>query len=205
MNKFMALALVVVFMSFGLLFVSCDNAEGMKNLLEVARETGGLESLLVVIAFIEENLTEAGVREDLADDSLSFTVFAPDNEAFVDFFDAEGTVLTETDIAESWLAGLYDTDSEFAEELLNLLGLHIIENQELFEADLIAADDGSIGPTLYGDGTTYLDVAVDFENNVRLTPDNGYPSGYILTTDIEASNGVAHIINPVMYPKVIAM
>ena len=197
----MALALVVVLMSFGLTFISCDNAEGMKNLLEIAQETEGMESLLVVIAFIEENLTDTGILEDMADDSLSFTVFVPNNEAFVDFFEAEGTVLTETDITESWMASLYDTDEEFAEELLNLLGLHVIEDQELFEVDLIAADNDSIGPTLYDEGTTYLDVAVDFENNVRLTPDNWYPSGYILTTDIEASNGVAHTIDPVMYPR----
>ena len=201
MKKFMVFALVVTLMSFGLLFVSCDNTEGMKNLLEIAQETEGMESLLVVIAFIEENLTDTGVLEDMADDSLSFTVFVPNNEAFVDFFEAEGTVLTETDITESWMASLYNTDEEFAEELLNLLGLHVIEDQELFEVDLIAADNDSIGPTLYDEGTTYLDVAVDFENNVRLTPDNGFPSGYILTTDIEASNGVAHTIDPVMYPR----
>jgi len=203
MKKLLVLTVVLALVSFGLFFTSCDNAEGMKNLLEVARETEGMESLIVVIDFIEENLTEAVIREDLANDSLTFTVFAPDNEAFVDFFEAEGTVLTETDIVESWMAGLYDTDAEFAEELLNLLGLHVIEDQELFEFDIIAADNSSIGPTLYGDGTTYLNVAVDIENIIRLDPDTEKlgDHAYIETTDIEASNGVAHIINAVMYPE----
>jgi len=126
----------------------------------------------------------------------------------VDFFGAEGTILTETDITESSLRSLVETDEEFAGELLDVLGLHVIEDQELYEADLLAAVDSSIsiGPTLYGEGTNYLDVAVSVENIFQLTPDilEGVPA-YIETTNIEASNGVAHIIDAVMYSNVIEM
>ena len=206
MKKLVALTIVVVLMSFGLFFVSCDNVETIQNLIEIAQTTEGLESLLVVITYIEKYVVDAGILEDLADDSLSFTVFAPNNAAFVDFFGAEGTILTETDITESSLRSLVETDEEFAGELLDVLGLHVIEDQELYETDIIAADNSSIGPTLYGGGTNYLDVAVSVENIIRLTPDilEGVPA-YIETTDIEASNGVAHIIDGVMYSNVIEM
>jgi len=206
MKNFAVLSIVFVLMSFGLIFVSCDNEEAIQNLLQIAQSTEGLESLLVVIAFIEENVTDAGVLEDLADHSLTFTVFAPNNAAFVEFFETEGTVITETDITESWLGSIYDTDAEIAEALLDVLGLHVIEDQELFETDLLAADDSTIGPTLYDQGTNYLNVSVNVENRIRLTPDivQGAP-GYIQTTDIEASNGVAHIIDGVMYSNVIEM
>ena len=204
MKRLVALTVVVVLMSFGMFFVSCDNEEALQNLLEIAQSTEGLESLLVVIAYIEKHVEDAGVLEDLADHSLSFTVFAPNNAAFVEFFGAEGTILTETDITESSLRSLVETDEEFAGELLDILGLHVIEDQELYETDIIAADNSSIGPTLYGEGTNYLDVAVSVENIIRLTPDivQGVPA-YIETTDIEASNGVAHIIDGVLYSNAI--
>jgi len=204
MKRLVALTVVVVLMSFGMFFVSCDNEEALQNLLEIAQSTEGLESLLVVIAYIEKHVEDAGVLEDLADHSLSFTVFAPNNAAFVEFFGAEGTILTETDITESSLRSLVETDEEFAGELLDVLGLHVIEDQELYETDIIAADNSSIGPTLYGEGTNYLDVAVSVENIIRLTPDivQGVPA-YIETTDIEASNGVAHIIDGVLYSNAI--
>jgi len=47
MKKLVALTVVVVLMSFGLVFVSCDNEETLQNLLEIAQTTEGLESLLV--------------------------------------------------------------------------------------------------------------------------------------------------------------
>jgi uncharacterized surface protein with fasciclin (FAS1) repeats len=188
-------------MSLGLASISCENEDAIKNLLQIAQSTEGLESLIVMVNFIEANMEEADIAEELADSSLSFTVFAPNNAAFVDFFESEGTIITETDIVESTFAGPFNTDAELAEGLLDVLGLHAIEDQELYEADLIAAGNSSIGPTLYGGGSNYLDVDVDFENNIRLTPNifGGSPT-YILTTDIEASNGVAHIVNTVMFP-----
>ena len=55
---------ILVVMSSGLFFASCENEEALQDLLQIAQSTEGLESLLVVIAFIEENVTEAGVLED---------------------------------------------------------------------------------------------------------------------------------------------
>jgi hypothetical protein len=105
------------------------------------------------------------------------------------------------------LRSLVETDAEFAGELLDVLGLHVIEDQELFEVDILAADNSTIGPTLYNQGTNYLNVDVNVENVIRLYPDIGplASPGYIQTTDIEASNGVAHIIDGVMYSNVIEM
>jgi uncharacterized surface protein with fasciclin (FAS1) repeats len=207
MKRFVYLAISVLMVLACLLFFSCDNEEAIQSLLEIVQSTDGLESMLVVVNFIEENMEEAYILEELADDSLSFTVFAPDNAAFVEFLGADGTVITETDITESWLGDVFETDAELAEALLNILGLHAIEGQELLEADLIAADSSSIGPTLYNEGTNYLNVAVDTDDVIRLTPDIGPPANpaYIETTDIEASNGVAHIVDGVMYSNIAAI
>jgi uncharacterized surface protein with fasciclin (FAS1) repeats len=181
----------------GVFFVSCDNEE-LKNLLEIAQSTDGLESLVNVIAYAEEYAAEyPGITEGLADVSLTITIFAPNNEGFVAVFgDIDGDGFVEAEDIRDEL-GLDDAAN--AEDLLGILGLHVIEDQELFASDVIAADGGSIGPTA-SDPAVDLLVTVQ-DSTVTLTPDVFSSTGAdIVTTDVDASNGVAHILGGVLLP-----
>jgi len=202
MKKLITLSVVVAFMSFGLIFMSCDNAETLQNLYEIADNTEGLESLVVLITFVEENAeTSPGIVEGFSDTTLTATAFAPNNAAFEALFSITG-ILTASDISD--FADSYGaTDEEIADYFAEIIGLHVIVDQKLLKADIIADADGVIGPTEYDDVVIInLEVSVDGET-ITLTPDvEGSTSADIVTADIEASNGVAHIVDAVMMPPI---
>jgi uncharacterized surface protein with fasciclin (FAS1) repeats len=204
MRKSVLSAVATIVMLFSLIYVSCENEETLQNLLEIAQSTEGLESLVNVILYIEQYAeVDPEITEGLADASLLFTVFAPTNDAFVDVFgdlDEDGIVEAE-DIRNT----LGSDDANNAGDLGEVLGLHVIENQKLFVADILADADNTIGPTAYDEeGTVYLEVAVVNEE-LTLTPDLvGASGGAVHSTDndIEALNGIAHILNDVLLPSV---
>jgi uncharacterized surface protein with fasciclin (FAS1) repeats len=61
--------------------------------------------------------------------------------------------------------------------------------------DVIAADGSSIGPTDQAGVNLNVTVA---GSDVTLAPDDGSTGADIVQTDIEASNGVAHLIDAIM-------
>jgi uncharacterized surface protein with fasciclin (FAS1) repeats len=201
MKRSAVFAVLVILISFGLVFVSCENEETLQNLLEIAQSTDELDSLVNVILYVEEYAqVDPEIVEGLADATLLFTVFAPTNDAFVEVFgdlDEDGVVEIE-DIRDT----LGSDDEDNAGELGEVLGLHVIEDQKLFVADIKADADNTIGPTAYDEeGTVYLSVTVE-EDEVTLRPSPlpGSTSATIDSTnnDIEATNGVAHIVDTVM-------
>lgn len=199
MKKLCALTVVVVLMSFGLFFMSCDNEETLQSLYDIANSTEGLESLIVLISFIDQYSVESDIEESFRDTTITATVFVPNNAAFASLFSISDT-LTESDI--SAFADYYNvSDGEMAGYLADIIGLHVIVDQKLYKADIIADADGEIGPTEWDDGVSVnLLVSVDGET-VTLTPDIGdSTSADIITADIEASNGIAHIIDDVLWP-----
>lgn len=119
-------------------------------------------------------LEAAGLVDTLAGEG-SFTVFAPTDEAFAAL--PEGTV-------EALLA-----DPQGA--LTQILTYHVVDGA-VYAADVVNL---SAAPTLQGEeiaisvdgGTVYLNDAVA-----------------VITTDIEASNGVIHVIDAVLIPPTIA-
>jgi hypothetical protein len=200
MKKLLALTVVLALGSFGLFFTGCGNEETLQTLYGIAANTEGLESLVVLISYIDQYGEESDIEGDFKDTTITATAFAPNNEAFVELFEAEGTVLTETDIS-NFADSFGISDAEMAGYLGEIIGLHVIVDQKLYKADIISDADGEIGPTEWDEVIdVYLLVSVVGET-VTLTPDiEGSTSADIITADIEASNGIAHIIDAVMWP-----
>lgn len=116
-------------------------------------------------------VTEAELVGALSDPDANLTVFAPTNAAF----DAlpDGTLdqlLTE----------------EGKDDLVNILTYHVVD-AEAFSGDL---SDGQVLTALNGDQLT-----------VRIEGDNVFINdAQVTTADVDASNGVVHIIDSVLLP-----
>lgn len=121
-------------------------------------------------------LQEAGLVETLKGDG-PFTVFAPTDEAFAAL--PEGTL--DTLLADP------------SGDLTEILTYHVIPS-EVFAADVVELD-GQAVDTVQGASLT---VNVDGEN-VSLTDAAGNTVN-VIDTDIEASNGVIHVIDGVLMP-----
>ncbi|WP_422487003.1 fasciclin domain-containing protein [Gudongella sp. DL1XJH-153] len=100
-----------------------------------------------------------------------FTVFAPTNEAFAKLLGQLGIE-----------AGDLLAHPQLAEVLL----YHVVSGK-VMSTDL---SDGMMAPTLKGDNIT-----VDLEGGVKINSSN------VVTADIEASNGVIHVIDTVLVPS----
>jgi uncharacterized surface protein with fasciclin (FAS1) repeats len=134
-----------------------------------------------------EILKMALTREDLTTDFVSvlstadgtdpapFTVFAPTNDAF-------GDLLTELE-----LGGLGDID----EPTLNAtLSMHAVAGANVLAADLT---DNFTVPTLGGV------ITANITGGATLTDANARVSN-IIAVDVQAANGVIHVINKVVLP-----
>lgn len=150
-----------------------DSAPG--TIVDVAMGNGDFSTLVTAV-------TAAGLGETLSGEG-PFTVFAPTNAAF----DAlpEGTVeaLTTTD----------------TETLGSILTYHVVAG-ELMATDVLAAIEGA-GPDGYTlttvNGATLTATLVD--GNVVLTDAAG-GTATVTATDVDASNGVIHVIDTVLMP-----
>lgn len=127
-------------------------------------------------------VTAAGLGETLSGEG-PFTVFAPTNAAF----DAlpEGALETLT--------------TEETETLGSILTYHVVAG-ELMAADVIAAIEGAGAEGLAVEtvnGGTLTAMLTD--GNVTLTDAQGN-SATVTATDVDASNGVIHVIDTVLMP-----
>ncbi len=122
---------------------------------------------------------DPAIIEALADPEASLTVFAPTDAAFTDLLE-----LLETD-AESLLA---DTDL-----LSTVLLYHVIDGAVM--AETVVTLDGEAVPTLLGE---------DFTITISVTDDGVVLNDAVnvVVTDIEADNGVIHVIDAVLLPVV---
>jgi len=131
-------------------------------------------------------LVAALTRDDLEYDYVSalslnttpapYTVFAPTNEAF-------GSLLTELEVSE-----LSEIDTATLELTLNT---HVVYGTNVREEDL--SQDMSV-PT-EGDLLT-----ISLENGPQVIDMNNRAAD-IIATDVQANNGVIHVINKVMLPE----
>ncbi len=119
-------------------------------------------------------LEAAGLVDTLAGEG-SFTVFAPTDEAFAAL--PEGTV--ETLLADPQGA------------LMQILTYHVVDGA-VYAADVVNL---SAAPTLQGE-----EIAISVDGSTVYLND----SVAVITTDIEASNGVIHVIDGVLIPPTIA-
>ncbi|MGM0620821.1 MAG: fasciclin domain-containing protein, partial [Bacteroidota bacterium] len=148
-------------------------------------EMAPIAETVVDIAISDDNfsiLVAALTREDLTIDFVSaltgegpFTVFAPTNAAFAALLDELGA------------SSLGDIDTETLEAVLQM---HVLAGN-VMSADL---SEGLAAETLLGQELTF-----SLEGGATLTDPNGRVSN-ITAVDIEAQNGVVHVIDTVILP-----
>ena len=109
--------------------------------------------------------------------------------------------MTEADIQDFGYFYGASNDEETADYFAEITGLHVILDQKLYKTEIRDDADGVIGPTEFDEETPVnLEVAVEGDT-ITLTPDTPESSSAdIVKADIEASNGIAHIIDVVMWP-----
>jgi len=123
-------------------------------------------------------LVDALVKADLVStlNTGNFTVFAPTNDAFDDLFTALG------------VSGLDDLS---AEALTPILLYHVVGGV-VKSTDL---SDGYVGTASLGPNDQPIKLKVDLTNGVMLNRNSS-----VTTADVEATDGVIHIIDQVLLP-----
>jgi len=119
-------------------------------------------------------VTKAGLAEALDDETATYTVFAPVNDAFTTFLTDLGVAL----------------DDLTAEALAPIILYHAI-------GDFVPAADVSAGyfPTLSTAFEQNIKVKIDTEGGVMLNS-----SSHVVATDVVATNGIIHAIDKVITP-----
>lgn len=117
-------------------------------------------------------LDQAGLAATLQDETVNFTVFAPTNAAF-DKLDAKT------------LADLKDPKN--AEQLKDILLFHVVSGK-IMAADVASAKE------LQAMNEKAISVKADESGAVAVA------NASVTTTDLDATNGVVHIVDAVMTP-----
>lgn len=178
---------------FVLTFTSCsedDNgpADDMSpdptpiNIVETALATADLSSLVSALQKADESANNDLISALSGDGP--FTVFAPTNAAFAD-------LLAQLDGFDS----LDDFNTEQLQDLLaTILTYHVISGTAALSTDL---SDGQSLTTLQGSALT-----VSTQGGVFIGDDTD-TDAQVSLADIEASNGVVHVVNKVLLPQAV--
>lgn len=150
--------------------------------LVVASAEGETPEFTTLLAAV--GLADPAVLEALSDPEAELTVFAPTDAAFAALAEALGE--------EAFAAVLEDTAL-----LTDILLYHVVEGK-IMSADVVALleeNEGSFsGQTLNGQ---FIEVAGSVEDGITLDDANLV----LEMVDIEASNGVVHVIDAVILPE----
>jgi uncharacterized surface protein with fasciclin (FAS1) repeats len=149
-----------------------------KNIVEIAIETDDLS--LLVDALVA---ADAGLVETLSGEG-PFTVFAPTNQAFVDLLGVLGDDYNS--LAD------FDTQEEI-DLLVKILTYHVVAGAEAFSTDLT---DGQMITTVNGG-----DVTIGLNGNGVSIADATDTRAHVAIADVDASNGVVHVIDKVLLPQ----
>ncbi|GMN09431.1 hypothetical protein MTsPCn9_01130 [Croceitalea sp. MTPC9] len=150
----------------------------LKNIVEIAIATDDLS--LLVDALTAAN---AGLVETLSGDG-PFTVFAPTNQAFIDLLGILGDDYNS--LAD------FDTQEEL-DLLIDILTYHVVSGTAAFSTDL---SNGQTIGTVNGDT-----VGINLKNGTVHVVDATDDNATVVIPDVEASNGVVHVINKVLLPQ----
>jgi uncharacterized surface protein with fasciclin (FAS1) repeats len=178
--------LVVVLLFGGLLLVGCTSDE------EAAEEEMAEEEMAEEV--VEEEMEELGTIVDIAaaDEQFSTLVTAVTEAGLVDTLSTgEYTVFAPTDEAFAALPeGTLDTLLADPEgQLTDVLTYHVVEGT-VMAADVVELDGQEVATV---NGETVL-ITVNDDGSVMVNDAN------VIITDIEASNGVIHVIDAVLIP-----
>jgi transforming growth factor-beta-induced protein len=156
-------------------------------------ETRTLADIVVEAASAEEGAefttlltavqaADPSVLEILSDPEGAYTVFAPTDAAFAALIEALGE--------EAFNGVVADTEA-----LTGILAFHVVEGAVGSTAlSGLLGEDGMVDVTTLGGGT--LSIMLDPENGLII---NGNTK--IIMVDIDASNGVIHVIDAVLLPE----
>lgn len=185
MKKFTAYLMIIFLVIFT--FQSCDKNDddgvmmiSAMNIVETAQSSSDLSNLVAALLKADES-TESDLTGTLSG-SGPFTVLAPTNEAFT-----------------SLLAGLdnYSSLDDFSSEedkalLATILKYHVISGAAVGSSALTNGQEISTvqGETL----TANVGTDISFTDATEM-------NGTVLSADIEATNGIIHIINKVLVPQ----
>ena len=150
--------------------------EASSTIVAVAAGTDDLSTLVAAV-------TAAGLVETLNSDG-PFTVFAPPNSAFEKL--PEGTV-----------ASLLEPDQK--DTLTGILTYHVVSG-EVMAADLVAAISGEEDGTFEITTVNGAILTASIVGGAPILTDAAGNTSSIIATDIDASNGVVHLIDTVVMP-----
>ncbi|MGB5363035.1 MAG: fasciclin domain-containing protein [Aureibaculum sp.] len=178
MKKMSALKTIFLLLLTVVLTYSCNNddddvviIEDPLNIVETAIATSDLSSLVAAVQAADGDLVS------VLSGSGPYTVLAPTNAAFQSFLTAKG------------FASLGDVPTDvLAQILLN----HVIAGK-VMSTDLTSAGAGYTKTVATGAGNQHLDLYFNTSSGVRF---NNVAS--VTAADVEASNGVVHIIDAVI-------
>lgn len=158
-------------------FIACDDDDDPminndpKTIVETAIETSTLSNLVAALQAADGDLVS------VLNGAGPFTVLAPTNDAFTSF------------LADKGFASLGDVPTDvLAQILLN----HVISG-EVMSTNLISMGAGYTKTLATGAGDQHMDLYFDTSSGVSF---NNIAS--VTAADIEASNGVIHIIDKVI-------
>ena len=164
------------FLLIGGLLVSCDL---FKSDELVEEETKSLVQVINENAdlsmFKSAFERNPDLLDDLGDLTSEFTVFAPSNQAFEDFIESMEGVNSMSDLED--------------EVLLDFIEYHVISGTVLRLGDMVSGDSPA---TLLGE---FINMVVN-GNAVKLND-----IADISSPDVEAENGVIHVIDAVLLPR----
>ncbi|MEL6727041.1 MAG: fasciclin domain-containing protein [Pseudomonadota bacterium] len=150
--------------------------EASNTIVAVAAGTDDLSTLVAAV-------TAAELVDTLNSDG-PFTVFAPPNSAFEKL--PEGTV-----------ASLLEPDQKDA--LTGILTYHVVAG-EVMAADLVAAIGGEEDGTFEITTVNGAILTASIVDGAPILTDAAGNTSSIIATDIDASNGVVHLIDTVVMP-----
>jgi transforming growth factor-beta-induced protein len=148
------------------------------DIAEVA-QARGLSALLAAA-------TKAGLADELADNSARLTVFAPTNAAF-------NTLATQLGFAD---ANAMVTALP-ASALASILSYHVLPTVK--GAAALTAAGNAPQATIYSFSGAAATLGLNTAGGVRLT-DAALTTASVTTADIDADNGVVHVIDKVLVP-----
>ncbi|WP_405413724.1 fasciclin domain-containing protein [Maribacter sp. Asnod1-A12] len=151
----------------------------LKTIVDTAVATDDLNLLVDALG-----QADAGLVETLSSDG-PFTVFAPTNDAFVALLDSLGEDYNS----------LADFDTEAEKDLLaTILTYHVVSGSAAFSTDL---SDGQTITTFQGEN---VGINIKEDGTVHVE-DASADNATVVIADVEASNGVVHVINKVLLPQ----
>jgi uncharacterized surface protein with fasciclin (FAS1) repeats len=167
----------ILALALGTTFTSCnqddDDMDPQSNIVDLAASNSDLSSLVAAVQ-------RAGLVDALSDASANYTVFAPTNAAFATFLSDNG----------------FSSVDDVPVEVLSQILLNHVLGTEVKAADVTTGYVNTLAT--YGATTSNIDMFISTANGVVI---NG--GSTVVTTDVDASNGVVHVVDAVIgVPKI---